>query len=366
MPQIFEIFGYPISLHTPEIEQSRRQARCPFMGGECDGGGNRYSSQIELKHHAELREYFGECEVVASGICSIRLLENDSPWVVCPRRLLVLGRENAVERNHQQNSEVAMLKLLGYKKGTNLGIWSEVKLEYKEVMNGVEKTFDYTFDYLVMPIGSVGQDSICEQLHGKWSLLRRILEKSGYTIARRDGMDYVENFPIGVPSIIEIMTSSTSGGNKRKRTTIAQSFEDAIFQKPHAAPSINKRQVWARMASQLIVKSEAALSWGGKTLWLIQDTLADYISASTALDLNKFVASHTDEVNILSFAYAKESSPNGIVELKTDNLFAGKISSGGIEPSFQDIVKSPVCPPLSSLLSLLVSKGKPVNVAIAP
>ncbi len=46
MPKLFEIFGYPIDDHSEEAEQNRRAARCPFMNRDCDGGGNRYLSQI--------------------------------------------------------------------------------------------------------------------------------------------------------------------------------------------------------------------------------------------------------------------------------------------------------------------------------
>jgi len=43
-------------------------------------------------------------------------------------------------------------------------------------------------------------------------------------------------------------------------------FEDAVLGKPHQGPGINYRQVWARMVSQLVVKSEVGLAWGGKTI----------------------------------------------------------------------------------------------------
>ncbi|MGI9057395.1 MAG: hypothetical protein ACR2H5_02350, partial [Ktedonobacteraceae bacterium] len=50
-------------------------------------------------------------------------------------------------------------------------------------------------------------------------------------------------------NIIEIMTSSTSGGNKDKGTTISGAFQDAILGRSHRGPDINYRQVWARMVS---------------------------------------------------------------------------------------------------------------------
>ena len=39
------------------------------------------------------------------------------------------------------------------------------------------------------------------------------------------------------------------------------------------SPGVNIRQVWARMASQLIVKSEIANEWGGSAIWVVQDAL---------------------------------------------------------------------------------------------
>ena len=82
------------------------------------------------------------------------------------------------------------------------------------------------------------------------------------------------------------MTSNTSdGGNKTERSCIPQTFEDCMLGNKHKAPCINFRQVWARIASQLIVKSQAAIAWGRKTIWVLQDILANYISSSTALDL---------------------------------------------------------------------------------
>ena len=158
------------------------------------------------------------------------------------------------------------------------------------------------------------------------------------------------------------MTSSTSGGNKKKRSCIPQAFEDCMLGKPHLAPGINYRQVWARMASQLIVKSQAAMAWGGKTIWVLQDLLADYISSSTALDLHKFIAEHTNEVNILAFSYGdnyKHAKPNKTVSLDKSVLYSGPIranNSNNLQPCFQDIVLASVCPPRNVLISALSKK----------
>lgn len=195
------------------------------------------------------------------------------------------------------------------------------------------------------------------------SALEKSLRDSGHTFALLDGELVVEDFPIGEPIIIEVMTSSTSGGNKKKRSCIPQAFEDCMLGKDHLAPGINYRQVWARMASQLIVKSQAAMAWNGKTIWVLQDMLAEYISSSTALDLHRFVSEHTDEVNILAFSYAdKYRQPeNGkTVELDDSTLYAGPIRASdgdGAQPCFQDIVLASVCPPRAVLIAALSKKA---------
>jgi hypothetical protein len=169
-------------------------------------------------------------------------------------------------------------------------------------------------------------------------------------------LDYVEDFPFGKPLVIEIMTASTSGGNKNKRTTIPQAFEDAMLGKPHNAPNINKRQVWARMVSQLIVKSEVALKWGGHAIWLVQDNLANYISDSTALNLRRFISQHLSEVNLLDFSYGKfESNQQGIIELCTRHLYSGPISSSSADaaPSFSDVIRTAFVPDFRELLVVL-------------
>ena len=218
-----------------------------------------------------------------------------------------------------------------------------------------------------MPIASLDQYQI-EQLTGRdWATTRRLVEASGYSMARRNGIEYVDNFPDGYPVIVEVMTSSTSGGNRIKRTTIPMAFEDAILGKPHNGPGINYRQVWARMVSQLIVKSEVGLAWNGKTIWVLQDMLVNYISSSTALDIHQFLTENTDEVNILSFSYTDSyKKPDGLIELKQGELFAGPISSSEAkEPSFQDMIRAPVAPPKTVLLRSLLNRT-PTGTIVVP
>lgn len=183
MPKIFEIFGYPIEDCSEEAQQNRMAARCPFMGCDCDGGGNRYLSQIDLSRNATLKALFPDHSKLAAGVCSIQVKNNTSLWIVCPRRLLVLGRERARTRKHQINAEIETLRLLTYPSDTQLGVWPEVKLKYISVVNEVEMSFDYTFDYLLMPISSVSQSELESTTNLPWSKLQRLFQNGGYTLA---------------------------------------------------------------------------------------------------------------------------------------------------------------------------------------
>lgn len=354
MSKIFELFGYPVNDQSLEAIETRKSAQCPFMGTACDGGGNRYLSNINLKQNAELAAFFEEQSTVPSGVCSLQLHTNASPWIVCPRRLFFLAKAGA-QRVNQRFSERLLLKNSGYPVGTRLGVWSELRIAYRKN----KKSFQYTFDYILMPIASLDQHQIEQLTDTDWITIRRLVEGSGYSLARRNGVEYVDDFPNGYPVIVEVMTSSTSGGNKTNRTTIPMAFEDAILGKPHEGPGINYRQVWARMVSQLIVKSEVGLAWGGKTIWILQDMLVNYISSSTALDIGQFLTENTDEVNILSFSYGDSyKKPDGLIELRRAELFAGPISSSeSSKPSFQDMIRVPVTPPKNVLFRSLLSRA---------
>lgn len=192
--------------------------------------------------------------------------------------------------------------------------------------------------------------------------LKRDLIKRGFQLSEVQGTLIVHDYPTGIPSIIEIMTSSTSGGNKRNRTQIPQAFEDAMLDREHSGPGINYRQVWARMVSQLLVKSETALGWGGKAIWLVQDVLVDYIAQTTGLNIYDFSREQANEVNLLSAAYEDSNAApsQGVLTLKKLMLFSGALSARDQHtaiPSFADIVRLPIQPPLDKLTETLIRYG---------
>jgi len=71
MSKILELFGYPLNDNSPEADTCRREARCPFMGADCDGGGNRHLSNVKLENKEEMQSYFEGRTFVPSGVCSL-------------------------------------------------------------------------------------------------------------------------------------------------------------------------------------------------------------------------------------------------------------------------------------------------------
>ena len=171
-------------------------------------------SDIDLTTHKELRRLFPGLERVPSGVCSIQLTEADAPWIICPRCLLYMG-EKASPQVLRGQTQTRLLEKCGFPRGTEIGIWAEVKVKYtKGKQEEGASTFDYTFDYVLMPLESVTQEQAVSASGIGWKQLERYLRDSGHTFSKRAGETYIEDFPTGSPIIVEVMTSSTSGGNK--------------------------------------------------------------------------------------------------------------------------------------------------------
>lgn len=218
-------------------------------------------------------------------------------------------------------------------------------MKYTERQKGsFTKTFDYTFDYLIASVGDRKLSSIIKQTGLSEAKVLSQLEKSGRVISRKQGELFAENCPVGGLNVLEVMTSSTSGGNKAKGTTIQQCFIDALKGKGHEAPGINYRQVWARMVSQLIVKSQIGVAWGGTTLWVLQDSLVDYISRSTDLDIRKLVSGIAKQVNIASFRYGDGLKAGEPLPLELEGLFAGQVPEVKGDTDFNKLLQASMIP----------------------
>jgi len=364
--KIFELYGYRLDHWNSEAENNLSRAWCPFMDAECDGGGNRFQSAIDLRTSPELQAKIPNKDIIQVGICSLLPRTGEQPWIVCPRRLLSLkggslsGKQSFIRK---QLSNLAALD-----NGKRYLAWSEVKIKTESTNSEDEaKSFDYTFDYIVSGIQRKKVEEIAKLLEMPVSAIKRLATNNGFTLASQNSEIWIDDFPADPLVIIEIMTSSTSGGNKRTRTQIAMACEDAILRgDDHRAPGINYRQVWARMVSQLIVKSQVGMAWGGKTIWLVQDVLADYISKSTGLMLSQFLSDHLHEVNILTFGYGNKINANdkSIIELEKCDLYAGPITKSGdafVHDGFIDIVKIGAPPPKKQIWKSLLNKA-PIGV----
>jgi hypothetical protein len=364
MGKIYELHGYRLNRWNQEAERTLRRAWCPFMDAECDGGGNRYQSAISVRKNAELRVKFPDKEVIQCGVCSLQTHPGEQPWIVCPRRLLSLKHGHLSAYQSCVRERLSAYAELD--KGKPYTAWSEVKIKTEAAADDAAKSFNYTFDYILAGAERRRVREIAEMLALPVHAVQKIAKKSGYTLASHHSEMWIENFPADPLMILEVMTSSTSGGDKKKRTQIAMACEDAmLYGEKHNAPGINYRQVWARMVSQLIVKSQVGMAWGGKTIWLVQDVLADYISKSTALLLPQYAAERLDEVNIMSCGYgtALQDDPP-LMELRDLKLYSGPITQGGSPNShggFVDIVKIGAPPPKSQLWKSLLNKP-PIGV----
>jgi len=314
---------------------------------------------LKLRNHPQLALKFPKKETVQVGVCS--LLVSGKPWIVCPRRLFALRDSNRSQLQARVQEDLA--RYSGLARAIKYRAWSEVKIKFSQNKKEKEKSFDYTFDYVLAGRCRKSLSEISELVKASERYCERIAIQNNFTLERYAGEHWVVDFPADPVVIVEVMTSSTSGGNKNNRTQIGMAFEDAILKgDDHKGPRINYRQVWARMVSQLIVKSQVGLAWGGKTIWIVQDALVDYISSSTGLDIRCFISSTADEVNILSFGYGNDPEPeadSGIVPLCESQLYAGPVSSTkepGKSGGFMDIITIGAPPPKDYLWRSLFLK----------
>jgi hypothetical protein len=288
---------------------------CPLLNAKCDGGGNRYASDLNVKS-PQLSKLFPGESLVRSSICSLDVGADSKNWIVCPRRVLSFERMDTEDPQRRlkdflfSHSELAK----------PFAVWKEVKLKVSDR----DQSFDYTFDYVASSIKSE-----------------------------------TETLPVGPPTIYEVMTSSTSGGNKQKRTTIAQCFEDLLLDVPHEGPGINYRQVWGRMISQFFVKSIVAAAWAGRTFWIIQDSLLQYIESSTGFRGSRFKADAASEVNLVSLGF---KSPDGALHLSPQliSLFSGPLGND-VSDSFYSILGAPMIPGVDQLHRILANR-RPVAI----
>ena len=320
MPVVAELYGQGLEASGMDLDVCRR-AWCAYTGSVCDGGGNRDMARVEADDPT-LGHLFSQSlrrqtdGWLPCGVCSVRM-SSGGVWAICPHRLFAFGPDGIAEKHRALARKV--FQLAGFQPGEKVSVWSEITLQEKGIGG---RAFSYRLDYVLRGCA-----------------------------------------PNAAPVIVEVMTCSTSGGNRREGTDIKSAFKRAVLYAHTPAtdavkcPGVNVRQVWARMASQLVAKSEAANNWGGRAIWIVQDLLADYIRTRTALPMDDLLSPDwaPDEVNMV------------VAGLKGSLvLYAGPIrSQNGDRKCWLEILGAPHLPSLKSITKKLENKPTLATI-IAP
>lgn len=252
--------------------------------------------------------------------------------MVCPNRLLALGvPDPTVIRHFSEMSATAryVLEAIGAKPGQvgqAIGAWSEISI--KEHRG--HRVFDYRFDFVLNPVAELTPPEFAAE----WGVQPEVAQRA-YLGQRTI---FAPTRCSGFPIIVEVMTASTSGSNERQARGIAPAFYSAWATALEGAPSrddapgTNVRQVWGRMASQLIAKSEAGEAWGGRTIWLMQDKLLNYIRDTTNISESHDASElplplPLKGANIISFKFGSEPPPGETRPIQLDRYIADNIPS---------------------------------------
>lgn len=354
MPTLYEIFGISASKRDETSEESRKRCACPFMGGLCDGGGNRNQTKIPLNSNEPLKAYFNAdiCEVVP-GICSIST--GESVWVVCPRRLFSArhsGTENPIINQFLQSYERELLLCAGLPSETAIGIWSEVSIN----RSNEDTEVNYSFDYVVAPLLTKTLDEFEQMGYDRRSV--RHSARTGNNIAnvRSDPSNEIIHMPdLSNFLILEVMTASTSGSNNRNETDIRSAFRNTLLNGENKSPGINKRQIWGRMVTQMFAKTILAEQWGGKAIWIVQDELLKNIERTTRLDTVKLMNQQPHKVMMGVLYYVGDETDNQQIAFKEIIQGDMGINAAGSH-TFTDILLPQTAPPQSDFLLAILRK----------
>jgi hypothetical protein len=192
MSKIYELFGYRLQMWNAEAEENLSRAWCPFMDAECDGGGNRYQSAIDLRKNPALKKRIPEKDTIQCGVCSLQPHAGEQPWIVCPRRLLSLKRGNL--SGHQAHVRGQLSAYAGLNKNKSYSAWSEIKIKIETASEEDEaKSFDYTFDYVIAGNEPKRVSGVSSMLGVPMGIVQRTAENSGFTLASRNEEIWIDN-----------------------------------------------------------------------------------------------------------------------------------------------------------------------------
>jgi hypothetical protein len=204
--------------------------------------------------------------------------------------------------------------------------WWEFKFASSDDSEENELTgrfFEFTFDYIIMEVDKSGG--------GQHPRL------------------------VGPPYILEIMTSSTRGGGLTEHMADVLALREqrplrGAVKSPYTP---NYRQVFGRMASQLFAKSEVADAWGGKTIWILQDVLLEYIQQTTAFDPKPFVGKTNGNVNLVIYRMDKNAETQQYDLTYDKTLIGNSRVDDATAPDFTSMLGIGHIPPLDLLKSTL-------------
>ena len=364
MPKIYELFGFDVNDKSENAERIRKSTMCPFALDKCDGGGYRNQTKIKLTDSdTELRNYFDEgISTVIPGICSI--LAGSDIWVVCPRRLFAARNTSnniPVVNRGLQSYEREILLQTELPRSRDVGVWSEVFV--KQQVEDAE--INYHFDYVVAPLinsslrmflrnfGLIG-----EGLDREINNFAKHMKKKGYySRGRGDISDTVVRLPdLRKPYIFEVMTASTSGSDTESETDIRNAFRNAILGRDHESPSINKRQVWGRMITQLFAKTALANTWAGQTLWIVQDELLRNIELTTLLKTSKIAKKEGSDINLVVMSYKERQIGSNSIAIKEAITGDSGLEFDG-DGTFTDILLPKINPPKIELARAMLRRS---------
>ena len=201
-------------------------------------------------------------------------------------------------------------------------MWWEVKFTHKESKGS--RHFEYTFDFLLAPIKDT---------------------PVGPRFA-------------GPPFALEIMTASTRGGG------LTEHLWDVLRCRPQrpllgvvdSPYTPNYRQVFGRMLSQFFVKCETLATWGGRTMWLIQDELLEYIEESTDFKRSDFEGKQGPGTFIVYTM--RDYEQRYALEYVTTICGPTRPMTDSSQPFMTDMVGAGYVPPLSALEAMLLIRPR--------
>lgn len=78
-------------------------------------------------------------------------------------------------------TQTKLIEKCGFLAGTEVGIWSEVKVKYTNESDDEDTSaFDYTFDYVLIPLGRVKQKEAIAASGQEWCVLQKSAQQQAY------------------------------------------------------------------------------------------------------------------------------------------------------------------------------------------